>query len=256
MRSEQEHSDAPVDSPAEDHRTIAEIAELAGGLAHELRNPLSTMMINLKLLAEDLRDERAPVSDVRRRGLLRVEALRREAERLQALFDEFLNLTGPCRPQRSEADLNGIVGRLVEFIRPEAEAAGVKVTVAETSEPLLCPVDEMLLRQALLNILINAQEAMPDGGTLRVAIERDGDWAVVAVADSGVGIAADQHKHIWRPFYTTKGSGSGLGLSITQRIIHKHGGTLSCRSVVGRGTTFTVRLPLGCGRATGDSASR
>lgn len=255
MNQQVNHSDSPTHGTLEDHRTIAEMAELAGGLAHELRNPLSTIMINLKLLAEDLQDARVHSDDARRRGLVRVEALSREAERLQGLFDEFLNLTGPCQPQRREADLNGIIGRLVEFFRPEAEAAGVEVSVAGTPEPLSCLVDEMLLRQALLNIMINAQQAMPGGGTLRISIGRDADWALVAVSDTGVGIAADQQQRIWRPFFSTKAAGSGLGLSITQRIIHKHGGTLSCQSEVGRGATFVVRLPLGTGDPAEDSAT-
>ena len=248
MTDDQEHrSDPPPQPTVEDHRTIAEIAELAGGLAHELRNPLSTIMINLKLLAEDLRDTRVHPDDVRRRGLLRVETLGREAERLQGLFDEFLNLTSPCRLERKAVDLNGIIERLVALLRPEAEAAGVELSVARTHEPLVCPVDEMLLRQAVLNIVINSKEAMPGGGRLGISIRREGDWGVIAVSDTGVGIAPDQQDRIWRPFFSTKGTGSGLGLSITQRIVHKHGGTLACESEVGKGTTFTLRLPLRTG---------
>ncbi len=230
-------------SPGDPHRALAEIAELAGGLAHELRNPLSTMMINLKLLAEDLEDLEAKPRDVRRRALLKVDVLRREAERLQALFDEFLNLTGPFTLQRTTLDLNLIVVRLTEFCEPLMTEHRIQTAASLHPSPLLCPVDEKLLSQALLNIVINAQQAMPDGGTLSIATTRDGDWATIAVSDTGLGIAEQDRSRIFRPFFSTKARGTGLGLSITQRIIHEHGGDLTFQSTVGHGTTFTLRLP-------------
>ena len=225
-------------------RAVIELAELAGGLAHELRNPLSTIMINLTLLAEDLQDLDTHPRDIRRRTLLKVEVLRREAERLQALFDEFLNLAGPCPLQRERIDLHGVVTRLVEFSEPLLSAHRIRVTVHPTCDPLHCLLDEKLLRQALLNIVINAQQAMPDGGELRISTGMDGDWAYLAVADTGVGIPDQYYDRVFRPFFSTKSGGTGLGLSITQRIIHEHGGTLTFHSEVEKGTTFTIRLPL------------
>ncbi len=236
------HTDS---SPAERYqRKIVEISELAGGLAHELRNPLSTMMINLKLLAEDLGDDEANPDDVRRRGLLKVEVLRRQAERLQSLFDEFLNLTGPCRLQRSATDLNTVVDRLVEFIDPLARSNNITLQVSRPAEPLICPVDEQLLSQALLNAVVNAQEAMPEGGTLGIRVRRDGDNAVICVSDTGGGIAEEDRERILRPFFSTKATGTGLGLSITRRIAEEHGGSLDFDSKPGEGTEFRIRLPL------------
>ncbi len=225
-------------------RRIAQIAELAGGLAHELRNPLSTMMINLRLLGEDLQDTTARPEDIRRRALLKVDVLRREAERLQSLFDDFLNLTGPCRLQRDPTDLNAIVARLAEFYEPLAHGHNLHVELVTPEAPLICPADEKLLSQALLNIVINAQQAMPNGGRLRVTTGCDGEWATISVTDSGVGIALEDRERILRPFFSTKGRGTGLGLSISQRIADEHGGTLTFESEPGRGTTFTIRLPL------------
>ena len=240
------NADNPDDASlaAEHQRTIAELAELAGGLAHELRNPLSTMMINLKLLAETLRDSSAHVEDVRRRALLKVDVLRREAERLQCLFDEFLNLTGPCRLQREPVDLNAIVTRLVNFFEPLATSAGIVLEVVGTDGPLRCVVDEKLLSQALLNVVVNAQEAMPEGGSLRITVEQDGHEAVIAVSDTGVGIAEEDRERLLRPFFSTKAGGTGLGLSVTRRLIREHGGTLDFESKLGEGTTFRIRLPL------------
>lgn len=228
---------------AEARRAVAEIAALAGGLAHELRNPLSTMMVNLKLLAEDLRDDRAGAGDVRRRALRKVDILRREAERLQNLFDEFLNLTSPCQLERTPTDLQAIVARLVEFFEPLASSHRVTIEVAGTDGPVVCPVDEALLSRALLNLVINAQEAMPEGGTLRIGVHRAGGGAVIAVSDTGVGIAESDRDKILRPFYSTKETGTGLGLSLTQQIIQEHGGRLACESKLGEGTTFRVYLP-------------
>jgi len=225
-------------------RAVIELAELAGGLAHELRNPLSTIMINLKLLAEELQDLDSHSSDVRRRAVLKVDVLRREAERLQSLFDEFLNLTGPYALQRVDVDLNLVLARLVEFCEPLLSAHHIRVTVDAACDPPHCPVDEKLLRQALLNIVINAQQSMPAGGELRMGTGMDGDCAFLAVADTGVGIPRQYQDAVFRPFFSTKSGGTGLGLSITQRIIHEHDGTLTFHSELGKGTTFIIRLPL------------
>lgn len=227
----------------QEQRTIAEISELAGGLAHELRNPLSTIMIHLKLLTEDLRDPRAHPEDVRRRALLKIELLQREAGRLQSLFDEFLTLTSPNQLERKRTDVNELIGRLLEFYEPLAHDRSVTVELGLDPGPCMCSVDEKLLRRALLNIVINAQEAMPDGGILRIATERKEDEVAVTISDTGVGIDEAHQEEILRPFFSTKGTGTGLGLSIAQRIIIEHGGTLSFESRSPEGTTFTIHLP-------------
>lgn len=229
--------------PADYERMVTELAELAGGLAHELRNPLSTIMINLKLLAEQLQDEQVSSADLRRRALVKVDALRREAERLQALFDDFLRLAGPVRVQAAEIDLHSVVDRLVEFCSPLAHGRGIDIVVPITAGSLVCHADEKLLSQALLNLVINAQDAMPHGGTLTIATGGDDQHATIQVCDTGVGIAPESRDRIMRPFFSTKASGTGLGLSITRRIIEAHGGTLTFESEVGRGTTFIISLP-------------
>ncbi len=238
---------------AADRRTIAEITELAGWLAHELRNPLSTMMINLKLLTEYLEDTTASPEDIRRRALVKLGVLRREAERLQTLFDDFLHLTGPYRLLREPTDLMAVVDRLVAFLEPVLQSGNVEVTIIRPDQPLRCAVDEKLISQSLLNILINAQQSMPDGGILTISVEADDGLGVVSVTDTGVGIAPEQRESVFRPFFSTKEGGSGLGLSITRRIIQEHGGTLTLQSTPGEGTTFVVRLPM---RADGEAHPR
>ncbi len=224
--------------------TVAEMAELAGGLAHELRNPLSTMMVNLKLMAEDLRDTTAHPDDVRRRALQRVDVLRHEAERLQGLFNDFLSTTGPCRLNRTPVDLHQLATRLAAFFGPLARDHDVRIELRDDGVPLTVNVDEKLLSQATLNLVINAQEAMPDGGRLTIETKRDGDHAVISVADTGIGVAPEHRDRLLRPFFSTKGTGTGLGLSVTRRIVGEHGGTLTFTSKPSCGTTFTIRIPL------------
>lgn len=223
---------------------VAQLSELAGGLAHELRNPLSTMKVNLKLLAEDLADEEARPEDVRRRALLKVDVLRREADRLQALFDDFLNLTGVHELERTLVDLDQVVERMITFFEPMATSHGITIRAMAPGTPLACRVDEKLLSTALLNLVVNATDAMPQGGTLTIEASRDGHDAVIAVSDTGIGMPPEILDRVFRPFFSNKASGTGLGLALTRRIVREHGGRLSVQSTVGAGSTFTIRLPL------------
>jgi signal transduction histidine kinase len=235
----------PPDRPTtpDDRRIITEIVELAGGLAHELRNPLSTMTMNLQLLAEDLRESSADPEDVRRRAMLKVAVLQREAGRLQRLFDDFLHVVGACRPTARPCDLRTIVRGLVEFLRPEVVLDGVELSLDLPDHEVIVPVDEDLIRQALLNLLRNAQQAIAGGGRIAVCVSDDAKAAEVSVRDSGVGIEPEAIDRVFRPFFSTKPGGTGLGLSITRRIVQEHGGTLTVESTPGAGACFVIRLP-------------
>lgn len=234
-----------TDAASDLSRRIVELTELAGGLAHELRNPLSTMMINLKLMAEDLNDPATVCEDVRRRALLRVNVLQHEAERLQGIFDDFLQLMNPYRLTKKPVDVVATVNRLAEFFAPVAQSHGLALSVDAGASRLVFDADENLLRQALLNLLINAQQATPAGGTITMRCVEENNAIVVSVSDTGAGIAPEARERIFRPFFSTKQGGTGLGLSLTQRIIQEHGGTLTFESEIGKGTTFVVRLPKG-----------
>ncbi len=228
---------------------VIEISMIAGGLAHEIRNPLSTLLLNLKLLEEDLSEDAAPSADTLRRARQRIAMTRGEAERLQRMLDEFLLLVKPVTLKRTVADLNGIVTRLVEFYTPETERDDIRLVAYEHPQPLLVSVDSSIFRQALLNLLINARQATPKGGeiSIHLAVEelgRDGTWATVEVSDDGEGMSEDVLSKAMQAFYSTKPSGSGLGLSTTSRIVAAHGGTIAVKSKSGSGTTFTIRLPV------------
>ncbi|NOX58086.1 MAG: HAMP domain-containing histidine kinase [Planctomycetes bacterium] len=228
---------------------VIEISMIAGGLAHEIRNPLSTLLLNLQLLEEDLSGELGGTPDTLRRARKRIATTRGEAERLQRMLDEFLLLVKPVLLKRTVADLNGVVRRLVEFYEPQAREAGVGLVVYEYSEPLLTSIDPSVIHQALLNLLINACHATPEGGeiSIHLSVEESGSdsaWARLEIGDNGEGMSEDVLSKAMHAFYSTKPSGSGLGLSTTSRIVAAHGGTIDVKSEANVGTTFLIRLPL------------
>ncbi|HEY3244733.1 MAG TPA: ATP-binding protein [Phycisphaerae bacterium] len=225
-------------------RQVMEVSELAGGLAHELRNPLSTMVLNLELLAEEFRNAHELDADTRRRGLTKIDAIRQQADRLQSIFDDFLRLIGPYKLQTTRVDMNEVVQRLIEFFGPQAVNAGIDVRTQFHPEPLLCELDVRLMEQALLNLLINAQEAMPNGGDLLISTSSADGRAVIEVTDTGIGIPAANRDKIFRPFFSTKPAGTGLGLSTTQRVITEHAGSIEVEAGPRAGAKFTIRLPL------------
>lgn len=223
--------------------SVGELVELVGGLAHELRNPLSTVAINLKLLAETLEDASVPSDDMRRRALIKVDLLRRECERLKTLFNEFLTLTKPFEPRLSRVKPFELIERLSSFVEPTARSHGVTLDYSECDPTLELRLDSDLISQSLLNLTINAIDAMPEGGTLRLVCRVDGSDVRLEVHDTGMGIPGAAVGEVFRPFYSTKGGGTGLGLSITRRIVEAHGGTIRVDSVPGRGSSFIITIP-------------
>jgi two-component system, NtrC family, sensor kinase len=211
---------------------LAAIGRIAAQITHEIRNPLSSISLN----AEEL-GERAPEA----RELC--DAIVREVDRLAAITEEYLRFARLPKPQLQRADLNETVRDLLEFVRPELVAAGVQVEQALSPELPRVIADVAQLRQLLLNLIRNAREAMPGGGSLRVST-RGGEGAVeVEVRDAGPGIAPERLQRIFDPFFTTKERGTGLGLAMAQEIAQEHGGQLTCESVPGQGTVFTLRVP-------------
>jgi signal transduction histidine kinase len=234
----------PDDSAATVQRLMdqyTEIARLAGGLAHEIKNPLSTIRLNMDLLAEDLGDAETPVV---RRSLKRVELVRRECQRLQSLLDDFLNFAKVRRVHLAPADLNQQIEEVLEFFAPAAHEAGVEIVRYLDPELPRVLLDREAFRQAMLNLIINAKQAMPDGGQLVVRTAAERNEVVVYLIDTGVGMDARTASQMFEPFYTTKPGGSGLGLPTTQKIIEALGGRMSVQSEVGRGTQITIELPV------------
>jgi signal transduction histidine kinase len=218
-----------------------EIARLAGSLAHEIKNPLSTIRLNMELLAEDIGEPQTPAQ---RRALKRVEVVRRECLRLQALLDDFLNYAKVRRLHLEPSDLNHQIADVLDFFAPEAEEAGIEIVRYLDPDLPRVLLDRETFRRALLNLILNAKQAMPDGGQLVVRTAANGDTAAVYLIDNGVGMDEHTAAKMFEAFFSTKPGGSGLGLPTTQKIIAGHGGRINVQSELGRGTQITIELPV------------
>jgi signal transduction histidine kinase len=218
----------------------AELAELAGGFIHEIKNHLSTLGLNLQLLAEDFQGAETPRE---RRAQERVQRLQAECERLVDVSNDFLRFARVKDLETTPAELAGVVEELVDFFGPMARAHAVEIKCYVP--PGLPPValDRDLFKQALLNLLLNAQQAMPEGGEVTIQAYAEPPGVCLNVIDTGQGMAPEVMAKAFRPFFSTRGGGTGLGLATTRKIVEAHGGTIEVQSEVGRGTKFTVCLP-------------
>jgi signal transduction histidine kinase len=230
----------------------AEIARLAGGLAHEIKNPLSTIRLNMQLLAEDVLPEAAgddhdgePIvlTAPQQRAARRIAAVQRECTRLQDLLDHFLDYAKVRRLELEPRDLNVEIADALDFFEPEAQAEGIEIVPYLDPDLPTVRLDREAFRGALLNLLLNAKQAMPQGGQIVVQTRAVGDRVAVYLTDTGCGIDHQTLGRIFEAFYSTKPGGSGLGLPTTAKLIEGHGGVISVESEVGRGTRFVIELP-------------
>ena len=225
----------------------AAAGRLAGGLIHEIKNPLNTLSLNLQLLAEDYE---ADDSQEAQRALRRVRRLMAETDRLNAILKDFMGFVRDRKLELVPCDLNELVGDLATFVTPELESKGIQLRASFGDAPR-CRVDVNLLKQALLNLIINAEDALAQCPNREIMLrtQRDGDMARIDVIDTGAGIPEEDREKIFEAFYSTRKSGTGLGLPTTRRIVEEHGGTIALHSDHGQGSCFTIRLP-----ASGDAA--
>jgi len=220
---------------------LAELGRLTAGLAHEIKNPLSTINVNLQLLAEDLARHD---DELHRRWLRRLDSARAETDRVRDILDDFLRYAGHYELHRSPVDLRRLLEELLDFFGPQAEVAQVLMRVTLPDQPLRCNVDANLIKQAILNLLINAVQAMQRGGELLAKLSAGRQEAIIEVIDTGAGMDDETMAKIFQAYYSTKQGGSGLGLPMTRRIIREHGGTVRVESDPGKGTRFIIALPL------------
>jgi signal transduction histidine kinase len=236
---------------------LAELGAMTGGLAHEIKNPLSTIGLNAQLLAEGV-EELNLDEETRGRLSRRVGALRREVDRLKGILTDFLEYAGELRLDRSPADVNEVVSELVDFFLPQAEKQGVRLRADLGPGPIMSSIDVPHVKQALLNLMLNAVQAMsanPEGTprelilkTLLITPREAGagvggkPQAHLHIIDTGPGMSDETMEKMWRPYFTTKSGGTGLGLPTTRRIVEAHGGRIDVHSEIGRGTDFAIVL--------------
>jgi signal transduction histidine kinase len=234
-------SPLPADQARRLRDQYAEIAQLAGGLAHEIRNPLSTMRLTLDLLAEDFRD---PQSDRDRRALQKIDRVRKESHRLEGLLEDFLRLVRVGGLDLEPTDLNAVVEDVRDFCEPQSLAQGIVTRIQLDPDLPHVSLHVDSFKQALLNLIRNAQHAMPEGGELILRTRRSpDDIARLDVIDTGLGIPTDIQPRVFTPFFSTRPRGTGLGLPMTRRIVEAHGGSIELDSEPGKGTQFSLLLP-------------
>ncbi|MBI5166543.1 MAG: hypothetical protein HY998_02215 [candidate division NC10 bacterium] len=221
---------------------MATIGKMSAKVAHEVRNPLSSISLNAEMLEDVIRACPGPFMAEAAEILASIKT---EVEALGGVTEEYLRFARLPRPKPEDDSVNEMLEELLDFIKGEASQRQISIT--RTFSPNLPPLrfDRALLRQAVLNLIKNAFEAMPSGGELVVGTcYRDGQVRVT-VTDTGAGIEEGFLGRVFDPFYTTKDHGTGLGLTIARQIIHDHGGTLTCQSVPGQGATFIISIPKG-----------
>jgi signal transduction histidine kinase len=230
-------------------RRLAAIGRLTAGVGHEVKNPINAMVVHLELLRSKLMSGGTEVFSGAQRH---VDILTGEMQRLDRVVQTLADFSRPMELKLREHDLRHVVGVVMELTAAEMQERGVRTLVEALPEPLMVRVDAEQMRQALLNLLLNGMQAMPEGGTMRVRLRREHQFAVVEVADEGEGIPAELLPRIFELYFTTKPKGSGIGLAMTYRILQLHGGAMDVRSNADptspdRGTTFTLRLPVAAG---------
>jgi signal transduction histidine kinase len=216
---------------------LAAISRISGGVAHEVKNPLNAILLHVEVAKARLSRGETDVNQ-------QMEIISREILRLDRVVKTFLDFSRPVELNLSTVFLQDLMGEIVELARPQAEAAKIEVTVVQEAEGVEVRVDRDLMKQAVLNVVVNAIEAMPSGGELRFEASAGEDTAEIRVSDTGSGIPPELREKIFRLYFTTRKEGSGIGLAMTFRIVQLHDGTIDFASEPGKGTTFFIRLPI------------
>jgi signal transduction histidine kinase len=216
---------------------LAAISRVSGGVAHEVKNPLNAILLHVEVAKAKLTRGDTDVQP-------QMEIISREILRLDRVVKTFLDFTKPVELNLSIVPLQDLLGEIVELARPQAEAARIRVLVQNDAEGTVVNVDRDLLKQAVLNVVVNAIEAMPEGGELRFEALAGDETAEIRVTDTGRGIPPELRDKIFRLYFTTRKEGSGIGLAMTFRIVQLHDGTIDFTSEPGKGTTFFIRLPI------------
>jgi len=230
---------------------LASIGEVASGIAHEIRNPLTSISCAIQLLQSEFKDDLT--------GKKIIYEIQNQIKRLDNTIKDLLNYAKPTAPVFTPTNIGDVIQRAMFFVSAEAKKSGVSIEIDKMEGFPHIMMDGNQMQQVFMNIMINAIQAMPSGGSLKISL-RMGDRRdiegclgqtiksekvlIISFEDTGVGIHPDDIKNIFEPFFTRKTKGSGLGLSISRRIVREHGGDITCTSTLNMGTIFTIYLPL------------
>ena len=221
---------------------LAALGRITAGVAHEVKNPLNSMRLWLENLKESLPREKDSAS---RQA---VQVLDKEIDRLDAVVKRFLDFTRPMDVRLEATQLAELLKEVLELARPQLQRSNIQLAQLLPIDVPEVYVDRALLKQAVLNLVLNAADAMPNGGQLRLVLSRRGEMAEITVGDTGKGIPPEHQQKIFQLFFTTRPGGSGIGLASTFRIVQLHNGSIDFTSEVGRGTTFRNELPHAASR--------
>ena len=223
---------------------MAEVGAMTGGLAHEIRNPLSTVGLNAALLREMIEDA-GMEPDLKHRALKRLDALGRETDRLRDILEDFLQYAGRMNLSATPVDMVELLQELDDFFHPQCDQAKVRCDLSIPSEPVTVSADASLLKQALLNLMLNAVQVLEgkEGANLQLTLTTQDGFVKIQVRDNGPGIEQERLETIFRPYWSSRAGGTGLGLPVTRRIVEAHHGEISVQSTPGEGTCFEIVLP-------------
>jgi PAS domain S-box-containing protein len=237
-----------IEDEIELSRRLAAIGRLTSGVAHEVKNPINAIVLHLEVL----RERTAHLDPASRRHM---DVIGREIQRLDRVVQTLVDFTRPVELRLVETDMRRLLEDTLLLAQPDAAAQGISLESHLPSEPLLIKVDADLVKQALLNVVINGVQAMPEGGMLTITGARDNGAALVEVRDQGPGIPPEVRDKIFNLYFTTKPQGSGIGLAMTYRVMQLHNGSVEFDSALGQGTTFRLRFPLVEAREQSQGAS-
>ncbi len=223
---------------------LAALGRLAAGVAHEIRTPLTSLKLFLQSIQEDVQLSADQAEDF--------DVAMRQVRRMEATINHFLSFARPQEPSRVEVDFGRLVDDALVVVQPRANQQEVEIERAIASAMPKVEGDVRQLGEAVVNLLVNALEVMPDGGRLSIRVAPDSPppgaigsrWVRIDVADTGPGISETARERLFEPFFTTKATGSGLGLAIVQGTVDRHGGTISVESAPRAGACFSIRLPV------------